>query len=83
MFIIVNCKTSFMNSIKYSSITLNCKQMNLDFLLFAGPKIKYKFVDLWGEVIFIPSYSPLSKLNQQKKHVLSDFVNCYKTSKSS
>ncbi len=28
--------------------------MNLDFILFSPPKIKYSFVDLWGEVIFIP-----------------------------
>ncbi len=28
--------------------------MDLDFILFTPPKIKYSFIDLWGEVVFIP-----------------------------
>lgn len=28
--------------------------MDLDFVLFTPPKVKYSLVDFWGETIFIP-----------------------------
>ena len=40
--------------------------MNIDFILFSGPKIKYNFIDLWGETIFIPCY----------KNIGSDHLDC-------
>lgn len=56
--------------------------MNLDFILFAGPKIKYQFIDLWGEVVFIPSYVPKGEKTVPKNQFLSEFVNCYKAKKN-
>lgn len=57
--------------------------MNLDFILFSAPKIKYSFVDFWGETIFIPSYSPIPNSESTKKiNILQSFTNCYRANKS-
>lgn len=52
--------------------------MNLDFILFSGPKASYKFTDVWGEVIFIPSYMP----KQIPKPGLFSLTNCYTSTKA-
>jgi hypothetical protein len=28
--------------------------MDIDFILFTAPRVKYSLVDFWGETIFIP-----------------------------
>lgn len=57
--------------------------MNLDFLLFSGPKAKYSFMDFWGEAIFIPatvSKPPASE--QSSKGLLGSLTNCYRANKN-
>lgn len=53
--------------------------MDLDFILFTPPKIKYSFVDLWGEVVFIPKMR--KKIREESG--LTSFLNCYKASNAS
>lgn len=50
--------------------------MDLDFVLFNPPKIKYNFIDLWGEVIFLPKLRKKAKINQQS----FSLFNCYNPS---
>lgn len=49
--------------------------MDLDFLLFTPPKCKYSFLDLWGEVVFIPK---TRKKALPQPESLASFLNCYK-----
>lgn len=50
--------------------------MDLDFILFSPPKIKYSFLDFWGEVIFIPKTKRKSK---EVDSLFGSFLNCYKS----
>lgn len=54
--------------------------MNPDFILFSAPKIKYTFLDVWGEVIFIPCYGPKKETH---KSSFFSFANCYNAPKTS
>lgn len=57
--------------------------MNLDFILFSAPKIKYKSVDFLGETIFIPCYAPIAHRDPTKNNnILSSFANCYRANKT-
>lgn len=50
--------------------------MDLDFILFTPPKIKYTIVEFWGETIFIPKMIKAPR----EEESLSSFLNCYKAS---
>lgn len=56
--------------------------MNLDFILFNPPQAKHTFLDLWGEVIFIPSFKPVSPDKQPSTPFLASLTNCYGASKT-
>jgi hypothetical protein len=50
--------------------------MDIDFILFTPPKVKYSLVDFWGETIFIPRMRKRDK----NENSLASFLNCYKAS---
>lgn len=57
--------------------------MNLDFILFSAPKIKYNSVDFLGETIFVPCYAPISNREVNKNNnILGSFANCYRANKT-
>lgn len=57
--------------------------MNLDFILFSAPKIKYNLVDFLGETIFIPCYAPIALRDPAKNNnILGSFANCYRANKT-
>lgn len=50
--------------------------MNLDFVLFNPPAAKTKFVDLWGEVIFIPKFKKVTHKREKSSFLLSSLFSC-------
>lgn len=56
--------------------------MNLDFILFSAPKVKYNYVDFLGETIFVPCYAPVAQRDNKNNNFLSSFTNCYRANKT-
>lgn len=67
---------------QYNNIRLK-KEMNIDFILFSAPKVKYNPIELMGETIFIPSFTSTAQKNPHKNnHILASLTNCYRANKT-